>query len=282
MIILAVAVFGLCLGSFVNALIWRLHEQEEQARGTAKRKLKAEELSITKGRSMCPHCHHVLAAKDLVPVLSWLWLRGKCRYCHKPIPDSPIVELSVMVVAVVSYLAWPLSNWGALEAVSFGLWMLLLTGFVALAVYDLRWFILPDRIVAPLSAIGVIFAVAYALSQQDAVGVLADSALGALLIGGLFYGLFQLSQGKWIGGGDVKLGPLLGLVAGSLTGALLLLFIASLAGTLYSILHGIMRHQKVTGKTRIPFGPFLLLAAFVVFLWGEALMDSYSNFLLGI
>lgn len=282
---LVVAVFGLCLGSFVNALVWRLHEQDSRkGKKAVKSRVKDEDLSITKGRSMCPHCHHTLAAKDLVPVFSWLWLRGKCRYCRRAIPDSPIVELSVMVAAVISYLAWPQSStfWGGLDIASFGLWMFLLTGFAALTVYDLKWYILPDRIVAPLTGIGVVFALVYALSQEDTTQTILGSILGAVLIGGLFYGLFQVSQGKWIGGGDVKLAPLLGLIAGSLSGALLLLFIASLLGTIYSLVHGVIAKQKVTGQTRIPFGPFLIIGAVTTFLWGQVLMDWYTNFLLGI
>lgn len=286
MIILAVAVFGLCLGSFVNALVWRLHEQETRAKKkqTKIAKLKNEDLSITKGRSMCPHCHHTLAAKDLVPVLSWLWLRGKCRYCRKPIPDSPLVELSVMVLAVMSYVAWPHEGllWTTAEIASFSLWVVLLTGFVALTVYDLRWYILPDRIVLPLTAIGAVFAIVFALTQDEVAAALYGSFVGALVIGGLFYGLFQISKGTWIGGGDVKLAPLLGLISGSLSGAVLMLFIASLSGTIYSLLYGFVKKQKVTGTTRIPFGPFLILGTIVVFLWGQSLIDWYGDFLTGL
>src|SRR3954465_436221 len=104
MIIAVLVVLGLCLGSFVNALVWRLHEQEE---GGSK-KAAAKKLSIIKGRSMCPHCKHALKPIDLIPVISWLSLRGKCRYCSKPISiQYPIVELSTALLFVVSYIWWP-------------------------------------------------------------------------------------------------------------------------------------------------------------------------------
>src|SRR5690348_8244818 len=116
MIVLLLGALGLGLGSFVNALVWRLHEQElaeeepkhKRAKGKA-RQLSAKELSIVSGRSMCPDCHHELAPQDLIPVLSWLWLRGKCRYCSKPISwQYPLVELVTAALFIVSYLSWPL------------------------------------------------------------------------------------------------------------------------------------------------------------------------------
>src|SRR5690606_23636863 len=106
-VILALIVSGLILGSFVNAFVWRLHEKKDWVGG----------------RSECPHCHHKLAPKDLVPVLSWLSLGGKCRYCHKPIPDSPLVELAVPVLFVLSYIFWPM-GYGNESLFVFACWLL--------------------------------------------------------------------------------------------------------------------------------------------------------------
>jgi leader peptidase (prepilin peptidase)/N-methyltransferase len=91
----------LCLGSFVNALIWRLHTQEG-----LKSKKERTKYSITKGRSMCMHCKHTLSTIDLIPVFSWIYLRGKCRYCGYTIPDNPISELLTPTLFVISYLYW--------------------------------------------------------------------------------------------------------------------------------------------------------------------------------
>src|SRR6185369_16739060 len=90
MIVFVLVLLGLIFGSFINALVYRIH---------AGRNWVSE-------RSECMSCHHPLAAKDLIPVFSWLYLRGKCRYCKKPIPDSPIVELALPALFVVSYLLW--------------------------------------------------------------------------------------------------------------------------------------------------------------------------------
>lgn len=152
MIIAVLVVWGLCLGSFVNALVWRLHEQ-------AKKQKKETTLSITKGRSMCPHCRHNLSWRDLIPVFSWLRLRGKCRYCKKPISGQyPLVELMTATLFVGSYLFWPLDLQAVGDWTHFGLWLVILTGFMALLVYDLKWMLLPNRIMYPLFVVGALLA----------------------------------------------------------------------------------------------------------------------------
>src|SRR5690606_2157613 len=103
MIIIFLAILGLCVGSFVNALVWRLRMQESSGKKKSDRKM-----SISRGRSMCPHCRHELSAVDLVPVFSWLFLGGKCRYCRKPISKQyPLVELVTSILFIASYVFWP-------------------------------------------------------------------------------------------------------------------------------------------------------------------------------
>jgi leader peptidase (prepilin peptidase) / N-methyltransferase len=274
MILAWLIVLGLIFGSFVNALVWRLHEQAKLSgkKGSAMVKRRAA-LSIAKGRSMCPHCGHELAAKDLVPVLSWFWLRGKCRYCSARIPDSPVVELLAGLLFAVSYMAWPYGFHG-FELFRFALWLVFMVGFVALAVYDVRWFMLPNKIVFPLiylAAVQIIVAIFWQRSLSEAWMPLA----GAAVIFGLFWILYQVSQGGWIGGGDVKLALVLGMLAGTPLRALTVIFFASLFGTLMSI------PQLIKGKKglaqRIPFGPSLLLGTIVVVLWGDHIANWYQS-----
>jgi len=275
MIIAVLVVMGLCLGSFVNALVWRVHEQQEQAGKKKPDKKYQAKLSVAKGRSMCPHCKHELVAKDLLPVLSWLSLGGKCRYCAKPIsPQYPLVELSTAVLFVASYLWWPVSFDTAQTAV-FVLWLALLTGLLALLVYDARWFLLPNRLIYPLGVIAVAQAVISISTASRPSLALFNTVLAVLVGGGIFYLLFQFSGGKWIGGGDVKLGWLLGLIVATPARGLLLIFLASIGGTLVSL--PLMARGRLKRTSLIPFGPFLIIAAIIVQLFGADILHWYTR-----
>jgi leader peptidase (prepilin peptidase)/N-methyltransferase len=279
MVIIFLVLLGLCLGSFVNALVWRLHEQSQ-----TKNAKKLRELSVLHGRSVCPHCNHQLKAIDLIPVLSWLSLKGKCRYCKKAISRQyPLVELLTAGLLVLSYVVWPytLQGWSGPEIAIFGLWTAILTGFVALTVYDLRWYTLPNKIVFPLTALGVAFVGLLAITYQD-INIVGEAILGMGVIFGLFYLLFQVSKEKWIGGGDVKLAVLLGLLAGGFMEVLLLLFLASVCGTLYSVILATLGKQKLSRKLQIPFGPFLIAATIIVVLFGLDIINWYSDLILSV
>ncbi|MDB5183071.1 MAG: putative Prepilin peptidase [Candidatus Saccharibacteria bacterium] len=278
MIVLILIVLGLCFGSFVNATVWRIHEQkalkQKPKRGSKKPALTAKELSISKGRSMCTHCHHVLAAKDLIPVLSWVELRGKCRYCGKRIEDTPLAELLTPLLFVISYLWWP-TTFTTMQTVNFVMWCVALVGFVALMIYDIRWLTLPNRIVYPLTVLAAGVAILNITVFHGGMSSLKDIGFAVLIDAGLFYGLFQLSKGKWIGGGDVKLGLLLGLLIAAPIPAFLVLFFASLIGTVL-ILPGLIT-KKVTAKSHIPFGPFLIIATIIVRLFGAGIVAWYKK-----
>jgi prepilin signal peptidase PulO-like enzyme (type II secretory pathway) len=288
MITAVLAVLGVIFGSFVSALVWRLHElsrlsrtpgkakKRGKRRATPEKPLTAKDLSIVTGRSMCPNCHHELAAKDLVPVLSWLALHGKCRYCQAPIPDSPLVELTTGLLFAVSYAVWPHSVHGV-GLFQFVLWLIFLVGFMALAVYDIRWFLLPDKIVFPLTALALLQVTVVAATQHSLSDFWLSLAGGAIIFG-FFWMLFQVSGGNWIGGGDVKLGIVLGLLAGTPLRALTVIFFASLIGTVISIPQ-LLKGKK--GLTRhIPFGPSLLLATVIIVLWAGPITDWYQGLIL--
>lgn len=282
MIIVVLIVIGLCLGSFVNALVWRVHEQAQKQPVKSKKtkQAKTQNLSILNGRSMCPHCKHELAVKDLVPVLSWLNLKGKCRSCHKPISvQYPLVELATAGLFVLSYACWP-QAFNGLQVVIFGLWLLLLTGLLALLVYDLRWMLLPNRLIYPLGAIALGQATIIILTAGRPLTALTSSVLGVLVGGGIFYGLFQLSGGKWIGGGDVKLGWLLGLIVGTPARSLLLIFLASVLGSAVSL--PLLACGRLKRDSIIPFGPFLIVAGIIVRLYGDSLLSWYQHTVLMI
>lgn len=269
MTILILIILGLAFGSFVNALVWRLHEQETK-------KPKNKKLSIINGRSMCVSCKHELSANDLVPVLSWVSLRGKCRYCKTKISwQYPLVEALTSVIFVGSYIYWPY-EFGVDGWVRLIIWLVFVVGFMALAVYDLRWMILPNRLIFPLVALGVVQVLL--LSGLDtSFELIVEAFFGVLVCSGFFYVLFQVSGGKWIGGGDVRLGFVIGLIIGGLLPATLMLFLAALAGSVFSIPLLLMGKGR---DAKVPFGPFLIGATVIVYLFGGPIIDWYQSIFL--
>ncbi len=260
MITLVLIVLGLIWGSFVNAFTWRIHEGKDWVRG----------------HSECSTCHHPLAANDLIPVASWLMLGGKCRYCHRPIKDSPIIEVVMPMLFVASYIWWPWALHGE-GVLRFVFWIVFLVGFVALAAYDLRWKLLPNKIVFPLVWLAVLQTILLLVFYSGGASLIRDAILGSLIISGGFYVLFQVSGGRWIGGGDVKLGLVLGILCGGTWQALLLIFTASLAGTIVTA--PLLTQKKLKAKATIPFGPFLLLASIIVELFGTSIIQWYTRLL---
>ncbi len=253
------AVLGLVMGSFITALVDRLHDGRDWV----------------KGRSSCDSCKKTLAARDLVPVLSWLSSAGKCRQCKQKISwQYPIIELVTGALFVISYLAWPTDIVGFQQA-KFTIWLITLVGLIALSVYDLRWFIIPNRIIYPLIALMTAVIAVESVFYGGGPALVRDSVLGLLACGGLFYVLFQVSGGRWIGGGDVKLGFLLGMLAGGVFESLMLVMLASVIGLVFSL--PLILTKKLGPKSQIPFGPVLVVAGIVIFLAGESIVDWYLN-----
>lgn len=276
------ALFGVIFGSFINALVWRLRQQlDDDGEPRKLPKKRRQAVSIMRGRSMCPACGHVLSAYDLVPLFSWLWLRGKCRYCQEPISRQyPIIELLTGLLFALTYLAWPYELLGFtwLPFVGF---LAALVSLIALAVYDWHWRILPTRLiyVAGLLYGASLLAEAIALSQYAR---LLNALSGAAMYLALFFLIYYLSWFKnraysqssdWLGYGDVRLSFVLGLIAGSATNVFLAMFVASMTGLIF--LAPSMLRGEAGLKTQIPFGPFLIAGAWVAALWGTVITDGY-------
>lgn len=250
---------GLCFGSFVNALVWRLHKKR----------------NFVTERSECTHCHHVLAWNDLIPVVSWLSLRGKCRYCKKPIEDTPLTEISVALLFTGSYVVWPY-GFEAAGILLFVLWAVALVWMAALSLYDARWMLLPDKLNIPFIFLGVViggvrFVGVEHLSFEAAAW---EMILGIGMIAGLYGLLYGVSKGAWIGFGDVKLALFIGAVLGWQQ-ALLALLLANICALLL-VLPQLMQ-RKLSTKAHVPFGPFLLLGCVLAFLIGEPIISWYLS-----
>lgn len=248
------ALLGLVVGSAINAVVWRLYVGRSWA----------------KGRSECPECHHRLAARDLVPVASWLALRGRCRYCRAKIHWMyPVVE--VVTAGVFGLSAWALAPVTAGGWLIFGLWLVILTFLVILAVYDARWMLLPDKIMRPLIVAALVL-VAARVAEYPAFATARGPMLAALVGGAAFYGLAAATGGRAMGGGDIKLVFAMGLLLG-LKGLAVALLVAFNTAAVVGVT------LIVTGRKRrrdhIPFGPFLVAGTIVAFLWGQDIVTWY-------
>jgi len=254
---------GAVAGSFVGALTWRLKQK----------------LDWVKGRSVCEHCKHQLGVGDLVPIVSWLALRGKCRYCRKPIGWLAFgLEVGVAAAFGLSYLLWPLGNivvGGNLDLGQFGLlaiWLVMVVLMAALFVYDARWRLLPNKLLWPLVGVAAVFAILsnVMVGRLGPVDFLTQISAALLPVTGVYGILYLLSRGKWIGLGDVKFGLVVGLLL-NFWGAVLVLIGANLIGVLV-MLPGLIG-RKLNLNSKIPFGPFLILATFWTFLFLGQLTD---------
>lgn len=282
---LALTLVGLCLGSFAGASVWRLRAKQLEADKRNKEAYDHKEYKKLKGllgkgalndRSQCLHCSYQLKWYDLIPLLSWLSLGGKCRNCRKPIGGfEPLIELGVALFFVLSYVFWPLELVNPLQLAHFGLWLIAGVTMAILFAYDFKWFLLPDRLTALLAIIGVAIVGVSAVQSQDPAGVIL-SALGAVtILSGLYAVLFFSSRGKWVGFGDVKLGVGLALLLGSWELSLVALFLANFIGCLIVI--PMLATKKLKRSSHVPFGPLLIAGTVLAWFIGWPILNWYLS-----
>jgi prepilin signal peptidase PulO-like enzyme (type II secretory pathway) len=192
-----------------------------------------------------------------------------------------VLEIGVAVLFVLSYLYWPFALLSYLELtiVLFGLWLVAVVLMTLLLVYDLRWMLLPDKVVAMLFGVSLAYiGVREAFLGFDIVSIW--QIVGSVAItSGLFWLLYQFSDGRWIGGGDVKLGVPLGIFIAEPIRAALMLFLASVLGSVVGV--ALMTRSGKSGSLKIPFGPFLIVATVIVVLFGDGIIDWYLGIALG-
>lgn len=285
MVMVFIFLFGLAIGSFLNALIWRLHTGE----------------SILRGRSCCPKCEHVLGFWDLIPILSFFIQKGKCRYCGKHISwQYPAVELATAVLFVAAYLILVSQflnfsvptfrrNPEGFFGIPSGLWsgsgpyvgifqffsLLRMWFFIAVMVvifvYDLKYSLILNKVIYPAAGVALLTSPLIGdgtMWWRDVLEVAVAAAIG----GGFFLLQYALSKGKWIGGGDVKFGLLMGLILG-IKGLLVALFFSYVFGALVGV--GLIVAGKKTMKSQIPFGTFLAVGTIIAMFWGKEILEWY-------
>lgn len=247
------AVLGAVMGSAVTALAHRVPREQ----------------SWVRGRSACPTCGRELEARDLVPVLSFVASRGRCRHCGAPIGwRYPITELVCAAWAVLL-----IQRVGLTPALPFlAIWGFLL---VALMWIDLDFQLLPDVLTLPGTLLGL-------AAQLTIPGGVRFGLYGMIVASGLLWllawGYLRLRKTEGMGGGDIKLAAMFGVVLGWKL-SLLTLFLAAFAGSLWGGI--LMIRGRGDARTALPFGTLLAPAAIVAFLWGDQWIGSYFRLIYG-
>lgn len=256
MLVVLFFLIGVILGSFVNALVWRLRERR----------------NWVSERSECVHCHHKLSEADLVPIMSWLALKGRCRYCKKPISvQYPIVEFASGVLFAVSYVWWPY-EFTSVGIVRLGFWLVALVVLTALFIYDLKWLKFPVLLLRALVVLGVvqtIFVVALSPAVER-IDVAMAAFLASVVGGGLFLLIYWFSKGQAIGDGDSHLGFGFGLLLGAPLLSWMAITFASIIGSVFAI---ILIAKGKSRKSKVPFGPFLITGVVISMLFGQKIWD---------
>jgi leader peptidase (prepilin peptidase)/N-methyltransferase len=269
--------WGACIGSFLNVCIHRI----------------PRELSVVRPRSACPTCGQFIAWSDNIPLLSYLLLRGNCRHCGSPIsPRYWVVELLTAVLFLLVWLKMPILGANpalGLAPIAPQHWPLLLVywtvvaGAVLGAFVDFEHFILPDRVTLGGIALGLGLSPLFPVLHGEThwLKALMWSSVGALVGWGLLWGVAIVGRlifkKEAMGFGDVKLLGAIGALFGS-KAVFFTILVSSFAGSLVGI--ALVLAGNRTMQSRIPFGPYILLAALVWLFWGPALWTFYIGLLL--
>ncbi len=288
-------IFGLLIGSFLDCIANRSFAN----------------ISFL-GRSFCDHCKKTLPWYTLIPVFSYLFLKGKCHFCHKKIsPESTLLEIITgLLTGFILFTSIPADflslQWDTQLILGIDLAFKLFAIYIFIIVFitDIKSGLIPDRITYPAVIIAAVFLlVSTALRTGLFYLALKNNQLGQYLLppasdyfyrhvlsyienmgwtfaSGIGVGLFFLililvTKGRGMGGGDMKLGVFIGLVLG-FPNSLAAIMLAFLLGSVFGILLIASRVKKF-GQT-IPFGPFLSLASIVTLLWGDKIVNWYLNF----
>lgn len=267
--IIFIFILGLIFGSFINAVVYRLPA--------------GKSLGLT--RSICPCCQTILSWYDLIPLLSFILLKGKCRQCQAAISwQYPLVELATGALFVLVYVSQRLRLGETLgvasglqplpfaEAAYFIGFFIIVVFLLIIFLYDFKHYLILDRITLPAMAVALIWHVI----NSPAWSTLLNLMLAAVVGGGFFLLQFIISQGKWIGGGDIRLGALMGFILGW-PNVVVGLMLAYVIGAVFSIFMLLLKKKQWGSK--IPFGTFLTVGTLLALLWADKLIAWYLGFL---
>jgi leader peptidase (prepilin peptidase)/N-methyltransferase len=283
-IYVALVLFGAALGSFAAASVWRLRarqlvadkkagEEYDKKEYTRLKKIIAKPLD---DHSQCLHCDYKLKWYDMIPIVSWLALRGKCRNCRKPIGWFEfLMEIGLAAFFVLSYTFWPGGLETGYEMAHFALWLIAGVIMSILFAYDVKWFLLPDKLNLALAIVGLAIVGVRIAETGDVAGTLVSALAGVAILSGLYAVLYFVSKGRWIGFGDVKLNVGLALILVDWQLALTALFLANFIGCLVVI--PLLATKKLERNSHVPFGPLLIAGTILAFFLGWVILNWYLS-----
>ncbi len=233
-------------------------------------------------RSYCPKCRKQIAWYDNIPILSFIILKGKCRYCQKKISwQYPIIELATGILFVLAFkynFEFLILNFDSIFNFlilnsKFLIYLLrdwfIISVMIVIFIYDLRWYLILDKVTIPAGIVVLLFNLALGLNLWN--------LLISGIIGGSFFLIqFLISKGKWVGGGDIRLGALMGLILGW-PNVMLAIFLAYIIGSVVAI--GLLISRKKKWGSMVPMGIFLSTATIIILFWGEFILNWYLGFL---
>ena len=283
-IYVGLVLFGLVLGSFAGAMVWRLRarqlvadkkEGEPVDAAEYARLKKLSHVKTSQDRSHCLSCGYELRWYDLIPLVSWLALRGRCRHCRKPIGYmEPLIELGTALLFVLSYAFWPVPLDNPLAIAGIALWLVAGVGLAILFAYDAKWFLLPDQISFLVIGLGLVSATLVVIGNTNPIGAILNVVGSVGVLSGIYFLLYLVSKGRWIGFGDIKLGLGLGLLLADWQLAFIALFLANLIGCLIVI--PLMAVGKLKRDSHVPFGPLLIIGMIIAKFVGPAVIGFYT------
>lgn len=255
-------ILGLMIGSFLNCILYRVGKKK----------------SFLKGRSYCPHCKHNLKWSDLIPLFSFLFLKGKCHYCKKPISfQYPLIELITGLFFVFIY------NYFNVNLIEYGLhynlyqaifYFIIISVFILIFIYDFKHYIILDEFII-FGIITVVlwlgFNYFYKMLTLQELLIYFYSAISASFF---FFSLWFLTKGKGMGFGDVKLAFFLGLLLG-FPNVVFGIFLSFILGAIIGL--GLVIFKKRKLKSAVPFGPFLVIGCLIVIFYGTELANWYFS-----
>lgn len=292
---LCFGVLGAVFGSFAVAQVWRLRAKQLQDEKTSGEKIDATEwkklrslvsVSPKNDRSHCLNCGYQLKWYDLIPVISWLSLGGKCRKCHSKIGATEfLTEVSMFALFAIIFLVFnPLSGAG-FSLFGLSRLLILFVAFIPLTImfiYDAKWSLLPTKVIWIFNFLAFIYWIIAFANTTNGFNLFSvfNIAISMTLFPLVYFVLAKISKEEWVGGGDWILAiGLIFLLPNQPIFAMLLLFLSNFVGLIFALFQSILQFKKIKRGIRIPFGPAMILATLILLIFQQFLL-IFTSFIM--